>query len=263
MLSLVSNDVAGEGVLVEGLTHAGHHHHPLHEVVATRQALNDVGDVGHHRVFDARHPHLSQDPSISVAVVRRRLLLTHPKVCHLLLQLTDVQVVRRLVREQVSSTRLLAQLDLVLGRNRHGAIGKALQPGDLQVRALHHFVEESDVVCRRQHASCLQPPSTARLTPVDVTVDLDHPSLLRAFTAADSCTAVDLLVDATFVSHRSRRSRSGRVFCRPLRTDARFDDPQREGRPVLASLMASPRISQSSLQNVRYARFYYGVNHGD
>ncbi|CAI7885415.1 unnamed protein product, partial [Closterium sp. NIES-54] len=40
---LVLEDVAGEGVLVEGFTCAGHHRHPLHEVVAARQALEDVG----------------------------------------------------------------------------------------------------------------------------------------------------------------------------------------------------------------------------
>ncbi|CAI7847111.1 unnamed protein product [Closterium sp. NIES-53] len=67
---LVLDDVAGEGVLIEVLTHAEHHHHPLHEVVAARQALDDVGDVGRRRVFDARHPHLSQDPSSTVAVFR-------------------------------------------------------------------------------------------------------------------------------------------------------------------------------------------------
>ncbi|CAI7828044.1 unnamed protein product [Closterium sp. NIES-53] len=88
--SLVLKDVAGDGVLVEGLTRVRHHHHPLHEVVAARQALDDMGDVGRRRVFGARHPHLSQDPSSTVAVVRRRLLLSHPNACHLLLQLSDV-----------------------------------------------------------------------------------------------------------------------------------------------------------------------------
>ncbi|CAI7905163.1 unnamed protein product [Closterium sp. NIES-53] len=43
----------------------------------------------------------------------------------------------------------------------------------------------------------------SRLTPVDATVDLDHSSLLRAIVAAGSCTAVDLVIDAAFVSHRS------------------------------------------------------------
>ncbi|CAI7811534.1 unnamed protein product [Closterium sp. NIES-53] len=96
-----------------------------------------------------------------------------------------------------------------------------------------------------------------RLTPVDATVDLDHSSLFHATVAADSCTAVDLFVDATFVSHRSRRIRTRKVFRRPLRPDAQFDDQQGH-RPVLAIRMAFPRISQVCLHGVRYARISYG-----
>ncbi|CAI7785393.1 unnamed protein product [Closterium sp. NIES-53] len=99
-------------------------------------------------------------------------------------------------------------------------------------------------------------------TPVNGTVDLDHSSLLRAIVAADSCTAVDFVVDAAFVSHRSMRIRMGRVFCRPLRPDAQLDDQQGD-RPVLAIRVAFPRISQACLQGDRYARISYGVDHGD
>ncbi|CAI7839888.1 unnamed protein product [Closterium sp. NIES-53] len=72
----------------------------------------------------------------------------------------------------------------------------------------------------------------SRLTPVDATVDLDHSSLLHAIVAADSCTAVDLVIDATFVSHQSRRNKTGRVFRRPLRPDAQLSD-RLEDRPKL------------------------------
>ncbi|CAI7885382.1 unnamed protein product [Closterium sp. NIES-53] len=66
-------------------------------------------------------------------------------------------------------------------------------------------------------------PLHLRLTPDDATIDLDHPSLFHAIVAADSCTAVDLVIDATFISHRSRRIRTGRVFRRPLRPDAQLE----------------------------------------
>ncbi|CAI7794059.1 unnamed protein product [Closterium sp. NIES-54] len=113
----------------------------------------------------------------------------------------------------------------------------------------------------RAACSCLQ-LLHSRPTPVDDTVNLDHSSLLRAIVAADSCTAVDLVVDATFVLNWLRRSRTGRVFSRPLRPDAQLDDQQGD-RPVFAIRVAFPRISQACLQGVRYAWISYGVNHGD
>ncbi|CAI7850287.1 unnamed protein product [Closterium sp. NIES-54] len=105
-------------------------------------------------------------------------------------------------------------------------------------------------------------PLQSRPTPVDATVDFDHSILLRAIVAADSCTAFDLVVDATFVLHRSRRIRTGGVFRRPLRPHAQLNDQQGD-RPVLAICVAFPRISQVCLQGVRYARISYGVDHGD
>ncbi|CAI7746362.1 unnamed protein product [Closterium sp. NIES-53] len=92
-------------------------------------------------------------------------------------------------------------------------------------------------------------PLHPHLTPVNATVDLDHPSLLCALTAADSCTAINLLVDTTFVLHRSRRCRTGTVLRRPLHSDAQLDDLQGD-RPILAILVAFPRISQTCLQDV-------------
>ncbi|CAI7818938.1 unnamed protein product [Closterium sp. NIES-53] len=110
------------------------------------------------------------DPSNTVVVIRRQLLLAHSNVCHLLLQLSDVQVVPDLIRrqdevpclvtsiqslstaperqlhhwraapqddhegEQVSHTKLPAQLDIIHGQNWHCAVREALQPGDLQLR---------------------------------------------------------------------------------------------------------------------------------
>ncbi|CAI7843548.1 unnamed protein product [Closterium sp. NIES-53] len=114
----------------------------------------------------------------------------------------------------------------------------------------------------RSSLTCCRRLLHSHLTPVDATVDLDHSSLLHAIVAADSSTAINLVIDATFVSHRPRRNRTGWVFRRPLRPDAQLDDQQRD-RPVLAIRMVFPRISQACLQGVRYARISYRVDHGD
>ncbi|CAI7911592.1 unnamed protein product [Closterium sp. NIES-54] len=95
-------------------------------------------------------------------------------------------------------------------------------------------------------------PLHSRLTPVDATFDFDHSSLLRAIVAADSCTTIDLVVDATFVSHQWRRNRKGRVFRRPLRPDAQLSVHPGD-RHVLAILMAFPCMSQTRLQGTTIA----------
>ncbi|CAI7812289.1 unnamed protein product [Closterium sp. NIES-53] len=78
------------------------------------------------------------DMQITWDRAQRTITLTQSHMVHLVLQhfgfccTTGEEHLE--MAEQVSSTKLPAQLDIFLLRNGHGAIGEALQPCDLQLR---------------------------------------------------------------------------------------------------------------------------------